>query len=92
MQAVLEKFYGLLPNRKRKNSAEASAVQMLREELAKVPRADAFFIRSCGSPCAKRLVSAYVQDTGRPNKTCVYLHVLLAAKSAQRARVADSHS
>ena len=37
MQAVLERFYGPLPDRKRKISAEASAIQMLREELAKVP-------------------------------------------------------
>jgi len=58
MQAVLENIYGPLPNRKRKNSAEASAIQMLREELAKVPRPDAFFIKTCASPCAKSGVSA----------------------------------
>ncbi len=36
MQAVLQQFYGPLPSRKRRHTAETAAVQMLREEVAQV--------------------------------------------------------
>ena len=36
MQAVLQEFYGPLPSRKRRHTAETAAVQMLREEVAQV--------------------------------------------------------
>ena len=35
-QAVLQQFYGPLPSRKRRTSAETAAVQMLRREVAQV--------------------------------------------------------
>ena len=36
VQAVLQQFYGPLPLRKRRHSAETAAVQMLRREAAQV--------------------------------------------------------
>ncbi len=47
VQAVLQEFYGPLPSRKRRHTAETAAVKMLREEVAQVRIPARSFTHDC---------------------------------------------